>query len=103
VRRGNTGEPTGAGETGELDVPTAIAVTSADLALPPHDERTVPAVVLQDLDRQPLDQSLAAVQALIDQLGHADADADDLAGELQAAAKELGIEITFRASETVEL
>ncbi|MGW0757523.1 hypothetical protein ACWD1Y_13700 [Streptomyces sp. NPDC002814] len=51
-------------------MPTAIAVTSADLALPPHDERTVPAVVLQDLDRQPLDQSLAAVQALIDQHGH---------------------------------
>ncbi|MCT9081117.1 hypothetical protein [Streptomyces fulvoviolaceus] len=55
---------------GELRVPTAIAVTSADMALPPHDERTVPAVVLADLDRQPLDHSLAAVQSLIDQHGH---------------------------------
>jgi glycine cleavage system transcriptional repressor len=32
-----------------------------------------------------------------------DADADELAAELQATAKELGIELTFRASETVEL
>ncbi|HEY8199948.1 MAG TPA: ACT domain-containing protein [Actinomycetota bacterium] len=32
-----------------------------------------------------------------------DADADGLAGELRAAAGELGIEITFRASETVDL
>jgi hypothetical protein len=51
-------------------VPTAIAVTSTDMALPAQDERTVPAVVLQDLDRQPLEQSLAAVQALIEQHGH---------------------------------
>ncbi len=48
---------------------TAIAVTSADMALPAHDERTVPAVVLRDLDRQPLEQSLDAVQALIEQHG----------------------------------
>lgn len=32
-----------------------------------------------------------------------DADAEGLGGELQAAAKELGIDLTFRASETVEL
>jgi hypothetical protein len=51
-------------------VPTAIAVTGADMALPPQDERTLPAVVLQDLDRQPLEQALAAVQGLIDQHGH---------------------------------
>jgi hypothetical protein len=51
-------------------VPTAIAVTSADMALPPQDERTLPAVVLQDLDRQPLEQALSAVQSLIDQHGH---------------------------------
>jgi hypothetical protein len=51
-------------------VPTAIAVTSADMALPPLDERTLPAVVLPDLDRQPLDQALSAVQALVDQHGH---------------------------------
>ncbi|MGW0336894.1 hypothetical protein ACWD0J_34535 [Streptomyces sp. NPDC003011] len=54
----------------ELRVPTAIAVTSADMALPPQDDRTVPAAVLPDLDRQPLDRSLAALQALIDQHGH---------------------------------
>lgn len=51
-------------------MPTAIAVTSADMALPPLDERTLPAVVLPDLDRQPLDQALSAVQGLVDQYGH---------------------------------
>ncbi|MBD0843107.1 MULTISPECIES: hypothetical protein [unclassified Streptomyces] len=56
--------------SGELRVPTAIAVTSADLALPAQDERTVPAVVLPDLDRQPLDRSLTALQAAVDQHGH---------------------------------
>ncbi|MGW1727052.1 hypothetical protein ACWCQK_29540 [Streptomyces sp. NPDC002306] len=40
------------------------------MALPAQDERTVPAAVLRDLDRQPLDQALAAVQALIEQYGH---------------------------------
>jgi hypothetical protein len=45
-------------------------VTSADLALPPQDERTVPAVVLRDLDRQPLDHSLVIMQGLIEQHGH---------------------------------
>ncbi|AKZ57855.1 hypothetical protein SAM23877_4810 [Streptomyces ambofaciens ATCC 23877] len=51
-------------------MPTAIAVTSADMALPPHDERTLPAVVLQDVDRRPLEQVLAELQALVDQHGH---------------------------------
>ncbi|MDN0195445.1 hypothetical protein [Streptomyces sp. S.PNR 29] len=51
-------------------MPTAIAVTSADLALPPQDERTLPAVVLQDVDRRPLEQALADMQALVDQHGH---------------------------------
>jgi hypothetical protein len=51
-------------------VPTAIAVTSADMALPPQDERTLPAVVLRDLDQRPLDQALSEMQALIDQYGH---------------------------------
>jgi len=51
-------------------VPTAIAVTSADMALPPQDERTLPAVVLRDLDQRPLDQALSEIQALIDQHGH---------------------------------
>ncbi|MFF7274285.1 hypothetical protein [Streptomyces griseorubiginosus] len=55
---------------GELRVPTAIAVTGADMALPAQDERTLPAVVLDGLDRQPLDHSLAALQTLIDQHGH---------------------------------
>lgn len=51
-------------------MPTAIAVTGADMALPPQDERTVPAIVLKDLDQQPLDHALAALQGLIDQHGH---------------------------------
>ncbi|MFR9795296.1 hypothetical protein ACL02U_05210 [Streptomyces sp. MS06] len=51
-------------------MPTAIAVTSADLALPAQDERTLPAVVLQDLDRRPLEQALLAVRALTEQHGH---------------------------------
>ncbi|WP_266388811.1 hypothetical protein [Streptomyces canus] len=55
---------------GELRVPTAIAVTGADMALPAQDERTLPAVVLDGLGRQPLDHSLAALQTLIDQHGH---------------------------------
>ncbi|MFG2459077.1 hypothetical protein ACGFWE_18695 [Streptomyces sp. NPDC048523] len=55
---------------GELRVPTAIAVTGTDMALPAQDERTLPAVVLDGLDRQPLDHSLAALQTLIDQHGH---------------------------------
>src|SRR3954471_7207475 len=55
---------------GELRGPTAIAVTGADMALPAQDERTLPAVVLDGLGRQPLDHSLAALQTLIDQHGH---------------------------------
>ncbi len=51
-------------------MPTAIAVTSADMALPPQDERTLPATVLQDLDRRPLDQVVAEVQSLVEQHGH---------------------------------
>lgn len=49
---------------------TAIAVTGADMALPAQDGRTLPAVVLQDLDQQPLDRVLAGFQTLIDQHGH---------------------------------
>jgi hypothetical protein len=40
------------------------------MALPPQDERTLPAVVLQDVDRRPLEQALADMQALVDQYGH---------------------------------
>ena len=57
-------------ESGELRVPTAIAVTSADMALPVQDERTMPAVVLRDLDQRPLDHALAEIAALIEQHGH---------------------------------
>jgi hypothetical protein len=45
-------------------------VTGADLALPPQDERTLPATVLDGLDRRPLDQAVADVQALVEQYGH---------------------------------
>ncbi|MFJ6655297.1 hypothetical protein ACIQNG_02890 [Streptomyces sp. NPDC091377] len=50
-------------------MPTAIAVTGADLALPPQDERTMPAAVLPELDRRPLDRTLAEMQVLLDQHG----------------------------------
>ncbi|WP_308122383.1 hypothetical protein [Streptomyces sp. TRM70350] len=51
-------------------MPTAIAVTSADMALPPQDERTLPAVVLHDVDRRPLEQVLVETQSLIETHGH---------------------------------
>ncbi|MFE7957827.1 MULTISPECIES: hypothetical protein [unclassified Streptomyces] len=51
-------------------MPTAVAVTSADLALPAQDERTLPAVVLPDLDRQPLEQAVLSLHALVEQHGH---------------------------------
>lgn len=57
-------------KSGELRVPTAIAVTSADMALPVQDERTMPAVVLRDLDQRPLEHALAEFMALIEQYGH---------------------------------
>ncbi|MEU6605354.1 hypothetical protein ABZ922_09860 [Streptomyces shenzhenensis] len=57
-------------KSGELRVPTAIAVTSADLALSAQDERTVPAVVLRDLDKRPLDHALAELHGLVEQHGH---------------------------------
>lgn len=51
-------------------MPTAIAVTSADMALPPQDERTLPAAVLQDVDQRPLERTLAELQGLVDHHGH---------------------------------
>ncbi|WP_432057262.1 hypothetical protein [Streptomyces sp. bgisy022] len=45
-------------------------MTSADLALPPHDDRTLPAVVLRDLDTRPLDRLLSDVQLLVEHHGH---------------------------------
>ncbi|MFK4144120.1 hypothetical protein [Streptomyces sp. NPDC004065] len=40
------------------------------MALPAQDERTVPAVVLGELDRQPLEQALEGMQALVEHHGH---------------------------------
>ncbi|WMX45305.1 hypothetical protein [Streptomyces roseicoloratus] len=51
-------------------MPTAIAVTSADLVLPPTDPQTPPAAVLPDPGLRPLDASLADVQLLLDRYGH---------------------------------
>ncbi|SOD84101.1 hypothetical protein SAMN06272765_1477 [Streptomyces sp. Ag109_G2-15] len=51
-------------------MPTVIAVTSADMALPAQDERTMPAVVLRDLDQRPLDHALTELHALTEQYGY---------------------------------
>jgi hypothetical protein len=40
------------------------------MALPPQDGRTMPAVVLRDIDRRPLDQALTELHALVEQHGH---------------------------------
>ncbi|MCF1646075.1 MULTISPECIES: hypothetical protein [Streptomyces] len=40
------------------------------MALPPQDDRTLPAVVLRDVDRRPLEQALAEMQALVEHHGH---------------------------------
>ncbi|MET8447265.1 MULTISPECIES: hypothetical protein [Streptomyces] len=40
------------------------------MALPVQDERTMPAVVLRDLDKRPLEHALAELQALVEQHGH---------------------------------
>ncbi|MER6131192.1 hypothetical protein [Streptomyces sp. NPDC001815] len=48
-------------------MPTAIAVTSSDLVLPPHDRQTPPAAV-QPLDT--LESSLTGMHALIEQHGY---------------------------------
>ncbi|MFE1879610.1 hypothetical protein [Streptomyces diastatochromogenes] len=45
-------------------------MTSADMALPAQDERTMPAVVLRDLDRRPLDHALTELHALTEQYGY---------------------------------
>ncbi|MFJ9827606.1 hypothetical protein ACIRSU_25075 [Streptomyces sp. NPDC101160] len=51
-------------------MPTAIAVTSADLVLPPTDPQTPPAAVLPGPDTRPLDAALADVRQLLDLHGH---------------------------------
>ncbi|MGI5428332.1 hypothetical protein [Streptomyces sp. CA-179760] len=40
------------------------------MALPPQDERTLPAVVLRDIDRRPMEQALAELQTLVEHHGH---------------------------------
>jgi hypothetical protein len=55
---------------GELDVPTAIAVTSADLVLPPTDQQTPTAAVLQAPEAQPLESALMDMRVLLDQHGY---------------------------------
>lgn len=51
-------------------MPTAIAVTSADMALPPQDDRTLPAAVLRDVAARPLEEALTDLQALVEHHGH---------------------------------
>ncbi|MEU7282587.1 hypothetical protein AB0A69_27990 [Streptomyces sp. NPDC045431] len=51
-------------------MPTAIAVTSADLVLPPTDRQTPPAAVLPPPEGQPLDAALADMQVLVEQHGY---------------------------------
>ncbi|MER7945963.1 hypothetical protein ABTY59_01060 [Streptomyces sp. NPDC096079] len=51
-------------------MPTAIAVTSADLVLPPTDPRTPQAAVLPPPETRPLDASLADMQQLLARYGH---------------------------------
>ncbi|MER8235367.1 hypothetical protein ACIRQY_04505 [Streptomyces sp. NPDC101490] len=51
-------------------MPTAIAVTSADLVLPPTDPGTPQAAVLPAPGTQPLDASVADMQQLLARYGH---------------------------------
>jgi hypothetical protein len=51
-------------------VPTAIAVTSADLVLPPTDHQTPTAALLPSPDAQPLDAAIADMQVLVEQHGY---------------------------------
>lgn len=53
-----------------MSVQTAIAVTSADLVLPPTDQHTPPAALLPPPDAQPLDAALVDMQVLLDQHGY---------------------------------
>ncbi|MFF4277701.1 collagen-like protein [Streptomyces kronopolitis] len=51
-------------------MPTAIAVTSPDLALPATDRQTPAAVVLQAPHLQPLDEALTEASAVLEHHGH---------------------------------
>lgn len=51
-------------------MPTAIAVTSADLVLPPTDQQTPTAAVLPAPETRPLASAVADLQLLLDRYGH---------------------------------
>jgi hypothetical protein len=51
-------------------VPTAIAVTSADLVLPPTDQQTPTAALLHPPDEAPLDAALVDMSVLLEQHGY---------------------------------
>ncbi|WP_329455911.1 hypothetical protein [Streptomyces sp. NBC_01497] len=51
-------------------MPTAIAVTSPDLVLPPTDRQTPTAAVLQPPEQQPLGDALSTAQLLLEQHGY---------------------------------
>ncbi|WP_078972828.1 MULTISPECIES: hypothetical protein [Streptomyces] len=51
-------------------MPTAIAVTSADLALPATDRQTPAAVVVRPPHAQPLDEALTELGAVLEHHGH---------------------------------
>lgn len=55
---------------GETNVPTAIAVTSADLVLPPTDPQTPTAALLQAPDAQPLEAALVDMSVMLEQHGY---------------------------------
>ncbi|WP_455362076.1 hypothetical protein [Streptomyces sp. SYSU K21746] len=52
-------------------MPTAIVVTSADLVLPPTDQQTPPAAVLQSPGDQPLEAALVDMRVMLEQHGYA--------------------------------
>ncbi|MFJ8918551.1 hypothetical protein ACIREK_03670 [Streptomyces sp. NPDC102415] len=51
-------------------MPTAIAVTSADLVLPPTDQQTPTAALLQAPEAQPLDLAIGDMNLLLEQHGY---------------------------------
>lgn len=51
-------------------MPTAIAVTSPDLVLPPVDQQTPAAAVLQPVQSQPLESALGETSTLLEQHGY---------------------------------
>ena len=59
----------GRSRTGK-SVPTAIAVTSADLVLPPTDQQTPTAALLQAPENQALDQAIGDMHLLLEQHGY---------------------------------